>query len=218
MKRIAVVLSGCGHKDGAEITESVSTLIALSEAGAHYEVFAPDIHFDVTDPVTGQKTGEHRNLLEEAARIARGRIHDLKTLHADRFDGIVFPGGFGVALNLCSWAQQGAGCSVNADIQRVIEEFYAAKKPILAICISPALIARVLGPQGVTVTIGESGDPTADEIRKTGAVHEDCVVDDFVTDREHRVITTPAYMFKDAKPSEVFTGIRKAVREMVEMA
>jgi enhancing lycopene biosynthesis protein 2 len=218
MKKIAVVLSGCGHKDGAEITESVSTLIALSEAGAQFEVFAPDMTLKVTDPITSQPTGEQRKLLVEAARIARGHIHDLKTLKASRFDGIAFPGGFGVALNLCSWAQQGSACTVNPDVERVIREFYDEKKPILAICISPALIARVLGSHGVTVTIGDAKDATAEEIKKTGAVHEGCAVNDFVTDREHRVITTPAYMYGEAKPSEVFTGIRKAVRELVEMA
>lgn len=216
-KKIAVVLSGCGHKDGAEITEAVSTLIALAEAGAEYRIFAPDIEFAVNDPVTGQPTGATRNVMKEAARIARGNIADLKTLKAAEFDGIAFPGGFGAALHLCNWAKQGAACSVNPEAERVINDFYLSEKPIAAICIAPALIARVLGTKGVTVTIGDDRE-TAAEIAKTGAHHESCAVEDFVTDRDHRVITTPAYMYGEAKPSQVFAGIKKAIRELVEMA
>jgi enhancing lycopene biosynthesis protein 2 len=210
-KKIAVVLSGCGHKDGAEITESVSTLIALSEAGARYKVFAPDQDFKA-DP-----TGETRNVMTEAARISRGEIEPLNNLKAQDFDGVAFPGGFGAALNLCDWAHKGSKCAVNPEAERVLKEFYEAGKPIAALCIAPALVARVLGPKGVTLTIGNDKE-TAAEIAKTGAHHEDCAVDDFVTDREHRIVTTPAYMYGEAKPFEVFSGIRKAIRELAEMA
>ena len=216
-KRVAVVLSGCGHKDGAEITETVSTLIALSEEGAAYEVFAPNQSFSVTDPVSSQPSGEIRNVLKEAARISRGKIRDLKELKSTDFDAVAFPGGFGAALHLCTWAQEGAKCKVNPEAERVVKEFYAEEKPIAAICIAPALIARVLGPKGVTLTIGNDKD-TAAEISKTGALHEECAVTDYVTDRDHRVISTPAYMYDDAKPSEVFTGVRAAIQELVEMA
>lgn len=220
MKRIAVVLSGCGHKDGSEITEAVSTLIALSEAKAEYQVFAPDKDFSVIDHTANsfEPTSESRNVLAESARISRGHIKPLSELSARDFDGIAFPGGFGAALHLCSWAKTGAKCEVHPEVERVIKEFYAQEKPIAAICIAPALVARVLGYEKITVTIGKNDNITTAEIQKTGATHEDCDVTDFVTDREHRIITTPAYMFGDAKPFEVFTGIRKAIRELVEMA
>ncbi|GMA80461.1 hypothetical protein GCM10025880_68800 [Methylorubrum aminovorans] len=42
MKKIAVVLSGCGVFDGAEINEAVLTLLALEERGITYQCFAPD--------------------------------------------------------------------------------------------------------------------------------------------------------------------------------
>lgn len=216
-KRVAVILSGCGHKDGAEITEAVSTLIALTETGAEYEVFAPNIEFSVTDPITSQPTGESRNVMKEAARIARGQVRDLKQLKSSDFDAIALPGGFGAALHLCTWAKEGSNCSVHPEAARVLNEFYMEEKPIAGICIAPALLAKVLGEEGITLTIGNDKG-TAAEILKTGAIHEDCAVDDFVTDRDHRIITTPAYMYDDAKPFEVFTGIRKAIRELVEMA
>lgn len=215
-KKIAVVLAGCGNQDGAEITESASALIALSEAGVQVQIFAPDVGFKAKDFLTGKVTGEERNVLLEAARIARGDIKPLSELMASDFDGVVFPGGFGVALHLCTWAEKGSKCEVLPDAERVIRDFYSAQKPICAICIAPALIGRVLGSEGVTLTLGRSDD--GGELAKTGAHFEACAVTDFVTDREHRVISTPAYMYGEARPFEVFTGIRKAVRELVEMA
>lgn len=215
-KKIAVILSGCGHKDGAEITESVSSLIAISEMGAEYQVFAPDMNITATDHLSGQ-VGDKRNPMHEAARIARGNVKNLKDLHSANYDALVIPGGFGAALHLCSWAQQGAKCSVHPEVERVIHGFYNEGKPIGAICIAPALIARVLGQHGVTVTIGNDKE-TAEEIKKTGAHHENCVVTDFITDRESKIVTTPAYMYGSAKPHEVFTGIKKAIAEVIEMA
>lgn len=217
MKKVAVVLSGCGHRDGAEITEAVSTLIALGQCGASYQIFAPDMNFPVTNHLSGQPVNQTRNAREEAARIGRGQVKDLKELNARDFDALAFPGGFGAAVNLCTWGKKGAQCDVLPEVSRVIHEFYKGEKPIAAICIAPALIARVLGADGVTVTIGSDPETVA-EITKTGAHHETCPVEDFVTDRDHRIVTTPAYMYPQAKPSEVFTGIQKAIQELVEMA
>lgn len=216
MKRVAVVLSGCGFKDGSEIIEAVSALITLSELGAEYKVFAPDIEFTATNHLT-DKEESNRNVLSESARIARGDIEDIKKLRANDFDALAFPGGFGAALRLCSWVKEGAKCSVVPEVETVIKEFYKDGKPIAAVCIAPALIARVLGTEGITVTIGNDKD-TASEIEKTGAHHENCPVDDYVTDREHKIVTSPAYMYGDEKPYRVFTGIRKALKELVEMA
>lgn len=216
MKKIAVVLSGCGYKDGAEITESVSTLIALSEQGVEYKVFAPRVAVAATDHLS-EGQSEKRDALTEAARIARGHIQDLGQLSPGDFDALVFPGGFGAAKVLCTFAQQGAQCEVLPQIKEIIEGFYREEKPIAAICIAPALIARVLGSHGITVTIGSDAS-TAAEIKKTGAHHENCAVEDYVTDREHRLVTTPAYMYDEAKPHQVFKGIRGALKELVEMA
>jgi enhancing lycopene biosynthesis protein 2 len=216
-KQVAVILSGCGHRDGAEITEAVSALIAISSLGADYRIFAPDVDLHEVDGLTGERTGKTRNVLLESARIARGEVEPLCKLKAADFDALVFPGGFGAALNLSSWGEKGADCTVNPDAERVILEFYSGQKPIAAICIAPVLVARVLGCEGVTLTIGR--DPaTVAEIVKTGAHHEVCAVDDYVTDREHRVVSTPAYMYDKATPAQVFTGVRKAIAELIEMA
>lgn len=216
-KRVAVILSGCGHKDGSEITEAVSVLLALSECGAETRVFAPAVSFRVRDPLSAELTAESRDVFLESARIARGRIEPLSQLRATDFDAVALPGGMGAARNLSSWADAGAACTVEPETERVLLEFFAEQKPIGAVCIAPAIVARVLGREGVTVTLGRD-EKVAAEIAKTGASFEACSVDDFVTDREHRVVTSPAYMFAEASPFQVYTGIRAAMRELVEMA
>jgi enhancing lycopene biosynthesis protein 2 len=216
-RKFAILLSGCGHKDGAEITEAVSVILALSEASCSYEFFAPDVEFKVRDPLTGSPTDESRNVLLEAARITRGDIHPLDLLKADQFDGLILPGGSGAASVLSSFAISGANGKALPLVEKILVNFHEAGRPILAICIAPALVALVLGKKGVTVTVGEVGE-AAEEIKKTGAHVEPCPVNDFITDREHKIITTPAYMYGEAAPFEVYTGIHNAVRELVEMA
>ena len=217
MKKIAVVLSGCGYLDGSEITESVSLLIALGEAGAEVTCFAPSIELTTVDHLAAKETSEKREVIKESARIARGKVKDLKDLLVKDFDGLAFPGGFGAAKNLGDWAAKGSQCEVHPEVRRVITEFHSDSKPIGAICIAPVLLAKVLGDKNITVTIGD--DPgTAAEIRKTGAQHEDCPVDDYITDREGKIVTTPAYMYDDAKPHEVFKGIFGLAHELVEWA
>lgn len=215
MKKFAIILSGSGHKDGSEITEAVSTLIALAETRSTYKIFAPDIKIKSVNHLTGEASGE-RSTLIESARIARGQIENIEQLRADDFDGLILPGGFGAAQNLCNFAQKGAKCDVHPEVERVIKDFHKQEKPIGAFCIAPTIIARVLGSNGVSLTIGDDAE-TATEIEKTGAHHVNCKVTDFITDREAKVVTSPAYMYQ-ATPFEVFTGIRKAIREIVEMA
>lgn len=215
-RHVAVVLSGCGFLDGAEITESVSTLIALSEEEAKVRVFAPNITLKEVNHASSEETGSERNLLEESARIARGKIEDLEALNEKDFDAIIFPGGYGVAKNLCDFAVKGAGGRALPKVENLLKEFHEASKPIGAFCIAPALVSLVLGDEGVALTIGNDKD-TADQISKTGADHVECEVDDYVTDREHKVISTPAYMY-DAAPHLVYKGIRGAIRELMEMA
>jgi len=218
MKHIAVILSGCGHKDGSEITEVVSSLIALSQAKSTYTVFAPNINFTPMNHLTGEPatSQSQRNCMEEAARISRGDVFDIKTLEEKKFDALLFPGGYGAATHLSNWAQKGAKAQVHPEVERIILDFHKASKPIGAICIAPALIAKVLGSKHVSLTLGNNKEVAA-EIKKTGAKHEDCPVDDFITDRLNKVITTPAYMY-DSDPGKVFKGISGLVKELVEMA
>ncbi len=218
MKKVAVVFSGCGFLDGTEITEAISTLIALSELGADVTCFAPNQDFPAAHYVgSAPAPNAVRNALEESGRIARQLVSPLESLKEKDFDAVVFPGGFGAAGNLSDWALKGSKAAVLPDVRRVITDFYRASKPIGAMCIAPTLIAKVLGSENPEVTIGDDA-VTAAEIEKTGTTHTKCAVDDYVSDRDHKILTTPAYMYDHAKPHQVFAGIRRMLAELVEMA
>ncbi len=215
-RKIAVVLSGCGYLDGTEITEAVSSLIALDQCGVHYACFAIEKEVPAVDHISKLEESNMRCTLAEAARIARSEVKTLKDLQETDFDGVLFPGGFGAAKNLSTFAVEGSKGKVDKEVLRILQTFHAASKPIAAFCIAPATVALALGKHGIELTIGNDKE-TANEIEKTGAQHIDCAVDDFVTDRENKVITSPAYMY-ETTPAKVFAGIQKAVREFVEMA
>lgn len=216
MKKIGVVLSGCGVRDGSEIHEAVLTLLAIDRADCEAVCMAPDESFAVTDHLTMQETGEKRNVLVESARIARGVIRNIKDVKAVDIDAIMFPGGFGAAKNLCDFATKGSEATVHAEVLRLLKEVHAAGKPVGAVCIAPALIAAALGKElSPTVTIG-TDEGTAAEIDKTGAVHQNCQVTDFVVDSRNKIVTSPAYMLA-TRISEVQDGISRCVQAVVEM-
>ncbi len=218
MKNIAIVLSGCGHRDGSEISETVSAMISLSQMGAKLHFFAPNMDVAEINHVTTKKNpSQLRNLLFEGARIARGKIQDLKDLKIKDYDGIVFPGGMGAANNLSDWASKGSKANLHPEVARVLCGFHNDSKPIAAICIAPVLTALALGKHHVTITVGNDQE-AAQEIEKLGARHVDCPVDDFVTDRDNKVVTTPAYMFGDSTPAQIFKGIAGCIKEFYEMA
>jgi enhancing lycopene biosynthesis protein 2 len=218
LKKIAVVLSGCGHLDGAEIREAVLTLLALDQNKVAYEIFAPNTpQFHTVNHTTGQEDAKSRNVLEEAARIARGKIHDLANLNMLEFDALVMPGGYGVAKNLCTFAFKGSQGEVSLTMKKVITDFFQAKKPIGAICIAPALVALVLGEHQIEVTIGNDNE-TATELVKTGAKHFNKNVDEIHIDHKNKIITTPAYMYDNAPLDQIFLGIKACVDQVVSLA
>ena len=217
MKKVAVILSGCGFLDGAEITEAISTLIAIGQNGATYQVFAPNKDVEETNHLTQKPTGQKRNALQEAARIARGEIQPLEQLKAKDFDALAFPGGFGAALHLCDFGEKGSGGHIDPQVARIVKEFSDSHKPIAAICIAPAIMALALGKKGVNVTIGEDAG-TASELEKTGAKHQNCAVERYVVDHSNKVITTPAYMYGSARPHQIFAGVSGAIAELIKMA
>lgn len=217
MKNIAVILSGCGFLDGAEITEAISTLIAIGQNGSQYKVFAPNKDVAETNHLTQKPTGHKRNALQEAARIARGNIQPLEDLKAQDFDALAFPGGFGAALHLCNFGEKGSGGEIDPQVIRILKEFHESRKPIAAICIAPAIMALAFGDKGVNVTIGDDAG-TAAEIEKTGAKHQNCAVEKFVVDQSNKIITTPAYMYGSAQPHQIFAGVSGAIAELIKLA
>lgn len=216
MAKVGVVLSGCGFLDGSEIHEAVLTLLALQKANTEYQCIAPDIdQMHVVDHVAGEPAaGETRNVLTEAARIARGDIKALGDVSADDFDALVFPGGYGAAKNLSNFAVAGTSSDVDPSVAQLVQDMHSGGKPIGFICISPAIAARLL--PGVKLTIGS--DPgTAAALEEMGAEHIECAANDFVEDPEQKVLSTPAYMC-DAPLPEIAAGIEKLVSRLTALA
>ncbi|MDR0661509.1 MAG: isoprenoid biosynthesis glyoxalase ElbB [Prevotellaceae bacterium] len=215
MKKIAVILSGCGVYDGSEIHEATMALLAVKRNGAEYEIYAPDkTQYDVVDHYHGQQSDEYRNVLVEAARIARGNIKPLRELDINAVDAILFPGGFGVAKNLSSYAFKGADYDVLPEVGELIGSMYAQGKPIGAMCIAPILLAKSLGK--VSVTIGSSDDDAAKAIGGVGATHVATTSGNICIDKANKVVTAPCYML-NANITNIFEEADKLVKELIAM-
>lgn len=212
MKKFAIVFSGCGVQDGAEIHESVMAMLAVDMAGCSYQLFAPDIdQLRVVNHLTGQATNEKRNVLVESARIARGNIKPLSEYRAADYDALLFPGGFGAALNLSTYGRDGQDMKVNPDVECAVKEAYNQKKVIGAMCIAPVTIAKILGKG--TLTIG-SDKGTAADIESFGAKHQNSGKGEVVVDVNNKIFTTPCYML-NSTIKDIFEGATNLVQQMV---
>ncbi len=213
MKKFAVVLAGNGVYDGAEIHEATLSMYAIRKQGATYDVFAPDMEqHHVVNHLNGEEMDEKRNVLVEAARIARGNIKPLDQFDPAGYDALLFPGGFGAAKNLSSFAFDGPDCKVQPEVEKAIKGMHAAGKPIAALCIAPVLLAKVLGE--VKLTIGQDAD-TAAAVRKLGASHETTHHGEVVIDEKNQLFTTPCYML-DADIAQIGDGAENIVRAVLK--
>jgi enhancing lycopene biosynthesis protein 2 len=213
MKKIAVIIAGCGHLDGAEIRESILTLLELDRNKCQTHIFAPDQNqADVVNHCTGEAMQETRNVLVEAARIARGDIASLEKLNADNFDALILPGGFGAAKNLSTIATDGANALVNPQLDKLIRDFHTQKKPIGAICISPAIVARTLADKDPVLTLGGHNQL----LDKMMVRQAECTATDTIVDTKNKLVSTPAYM-GNAHLHEIQMGIAKLVSQILEM-
>ena len=216
-KRIGVLLSGCGVFDGSEIHEAVLTMLALDRAGAEIICTAPDMsQLHVLNHLSTEEMDEARNVLVESARIARGKITDLKDISAEQIDALIIPGGFGAAKNLSDFAVRGPQAEVHPEVQRILDQMIAAGKPIGAICIAPATVAKALGKHAPEVTIG-TDTGTASAIETMGGKHVICGVDEIHVDTRLKIVTTPAYMLGPGL-KEVAVGIEKLVQKVLALA
>ena len=218
MKKIGVILAGAGIYDGSEIHEAVITLLAIDQAGAKYKCIAPnESQMHTINHLTGEENAESRNVLEESARIARGEILDLSTVSADDIDALIFPGGFGVAKNLSTFATEGTSAKIHKGVLHLVREMHNKHKPIGAICIAPAMLAKIFdGIETIPeVTIG-TDLTTAAEIEKMGAKHINKQVSETHIDIKNKIVTTPAYMLAN-RISEVFKGIERLVNDVLEL-
>ena len=218
MPKVGVILSGCGAQDGAEIHESVITLLALDRAGAEVTIMAPDMNqFHVINHLNNEEIDTSRNILIESARIARGNIVDVATVTGDELDALIFPGGTGMAKNIFDYAMVGSDCTVIKDVQRLTMEIIEAGKPLGAICIAPVMVAKVLQKMGRSGKVtGGCNEQITTDINSMGIETESAGADEIVVDEKNKIVSTPAYV--EAKSiKESAEGIEKLITKVLEM-
>ncbi|MDL2228420.1 isoprenoid biosynthesis glyoxalase ElbB [Odoribacter sp. OttesenSCG-928-L07] len=191
MKKFAVILAGCGVKDGSEIHEAVLALYSIKKLGADYSIFAPDVDFHEVNHITIQETENVRNALIEAARIARGNIKPLSEFNEEEFDAMILPGGFGAMKNLCNYAFVGANFEVNKDVKKAVLDMYNAGKPLGFMCIAPLIAAKLI--PGCILTIGHDKD-TANVIEQLDCEHVVTESGEVCIDRDNNIFSTACYM------------------------
>ncbi|WP_101758766.1 isoprenoid biosynthesis glyoxalase ElbB [Oceanicoccus sp. KOV_DT_Chl] len=216
MKKVAVVLAGCGVYDGAEINEVVLTLLSLEQQGATYQCYAPNIdQMHVINHLTGEEMAETRNVMIEAARITRGNVMELAQANVADYDALIVPGGFGAAKNLSDFAIKGSALTVQEDFLKLAQGFYQSGKPVGLICIAPTMAAKIFGA-GVECTVGNDAE-VAEAIEATGGKHLECPVNEVIIDQKNKLVTTPAYMLAGSI-SEAAIGISECVKQVIAMA
>nr|WP_086938357.1 isoprenoid biosynthesis glyoxalase ElbB [Thaumasiovibrio occultus] len=217
MKKIAVILSGCGVFDGAEANEVILSLLAIEQQGASWHCFAPDKdQHHVLEHHSGSEQNESRNVMREAGRLVRGEISPLHELNANDYDALLVPGGFGVAKNLSNFAFKGKECELDETFKAATTAFAQQEKPAGYVCIAPALIPLIYGP-GAKATLGHPDDPAVAAFTAMGGEHVSCPVDDFVLDQKRSLLSTPAYMLAESI-SDAQKGINRLVAKLVELA
>ena len=224
MKKIAIILSGCGNRDGSELQESLSLMLAIDRRGWQYQCFAPEGFFEVVPHIDVEETEEEGTILDieqrdifvESARIARGNLLPLEEYRPEDYDALALPGGMGAARNLSTFAFDGPRMEVIDSVADAILATYRTHKPVLAMCIAPMVLARVMGRYEVELTLGPDDNQASGVAKGFGCRVRACGPTDVCVDIEHKVLTTPAYMAA-TRISEIFAGAENLVAELAEM-
>lgn len=218
--KIGVLLSGCGVYDGAEIQEAIFTLLAIEEMGAEPVCISIDKNqHHVVNHLNGEEMNESRNMLVESARIARGNIKNINDIQPSDIDALVIPGGFGSAKNLTKWAFDGANGEILPEAKLLLVNLFNIGKPIVALCVSPVVVAKALEDAGINVnlTIGSNKEASpydiegfSQGIQSCGATTEMKTVKEILIDKENKIISAPCYMM-EASMLEVRNNIKQAI-------
>ena len=224
--KIGVLLSGCGVYDGVEIQEAVLTLLAIKEIGADYVCIGIDAdQFHVINHLTGETMDESRNMLVEAARIARGEIKNINDIVPADIDALIIPGGFGSAKNLTNWAFEGPAGTILPEVKLLLVNLINVGKPIAALCVSPIVVAKALEGSGIksSMTIGTDKEPSPYTITDfTNGLSQLAVtpvmktIKEIEIDTVNKIVTAPCYMM-EASILDIHTNIRLAVAALRDL-
>lgn len=223
---VAVLLAGCGVYDGSEIHETVLTLLALVEAGASYQCIAPDkVQYHTINHLNGEIEPTNRNVLQEAARIARGDIQAIGKVNLNEFDALLIPGGFGAAKNLNQWAIAGPEGKIDPEVKALILHFVEAQKPVGAMCMGPTVVAQALAGTSfqAKLTVGSTEAASPYDIAGISAGMAGLGVEvemklktEITIDAKLKIVSSPCYMM-EADILDVRTNTKQLVSAVLEM-
>lgn len=224
--QIGILLSGCGVYDGAEIQEAVLSMLAIQEAGHTYQCIGINANqHHVVNHLTGAEMPESRNMLTEAARIARGSITEIQEVKVTDFDALLIPGGFGSAKNLTSWAFDGPQGSILPSVKKLILEFHAAGLPIVALCVSPVVLAKAFekSETKLQLTLGTDSEPTPYDINDmnaglvaTGAEAIKKTIREIQIDSHNKIISAPCYMM-ETDIASIYRNVKQTIAALQEL-
>lgn len=232
MTKVGVILSGCGLLDGSNITEAVLTFLALDRNGAEIVALAPDVeaaqtinHYSGAEVrgeshgVLAGESGESRGVLAESARLVRGKITSAHEVSAHDIDALILVGGHGAIRNLCTYANDGTGATLNSDVERLVAEVVALGKPLGAMSEATVVVALALqtrqNASPAILSAGNDARLTLD-LEALGARHQITTVDQICIDERNRIVTTAGYLLAHG-PAQAETGINKLVEHVLSM-
>lgn len=143
-------LGNTGHKTGFWIEEFAAPYYTLKDAGADITIASPKGGQPPIDP----KSAEPANQTESTKRFDKdenlqqllANTKKLSEISADDFDAVFYPGGHGPLWDLTN----------DANSIKLIENFWAAKKPVAAVCHAPAVLLNVKNENGELLVRGKN--------------------------------------------------------------
>ena len=218
MKQVAVILAGCGAKDGSEIQEATLALYALSLNNIEYQAYALDApQQETVNHITSETENQTRSQIEEAARIVRGAIKPLSELDVKSYDALLIPGGTGTAKNLFTFFFDALNFSVNELYKTKVREFHSLGKPIAAMCIAPLSLLSILEEFHPTITLGAESELSKAAAQKFNSTVEPCNRESVTIDQTNKLVTTPSYMYGDSTIANIGKGAQAMAKVLVEL-
>ncbi|MEX1003236.1 MAG: isoprenoid biosynthesis glyoxalase ElbB [Crocinitomicaceae bacterium] len=224
--KFGILLSGCGVYDGAEIQEATMAMLAIEELGHDYQCISIDKEqHHVINHLNGEEMNEKRNMMVEAARIARGDVKEINEITPSQIDALIIPGGFGSAKNFTKWAFSGPEGEIMPEVKLLIVNMINVGKPVCALCVSPVVVAKALEGSSIrpTMTLGSDQEDSPYDIpgfhagiESVGAVTEMKTVREVLVDQENLIVTAPCYMM-DATILEIRNNVKAAIEATVAL-
>ena len=142
-------LGNTGKPTGFWLEEFAAPYYVFHDAGLKITLASPKGGQPPLDPKSDEpdaQTDDTRRFRSDtAAQKLLANTEKLENIHADDFDAVFYPGGHGPLWDLAE-----DGHSI-----KLIEQFWAAGKPVAAVCHAPGVLRKVTKPDGSPLVKGK---------------------------------------------------------------